>query len=103
MTRPYLGEQNYQIEGTLSTAGTAELLGTFDMDVTFILITYASLACFIGKTEAVLASAGDGSADGRIYIPAAGSNLLLPWSGDDVYFINATAAETPALYIVGIV
>lgn len=104
--RPYLGEQNYPAEDTLDTAGTAQLVGTthtFEADVTFLLITYASLACFIAKTVAPLGSAADGDADDRIYIPASGSNILIPWSGDDVYFVNVTAAETPSIYLVGIV
>lgn len=104
--RPYLGESNYPVEDTIAVADTAQILGTgntFDLGVAFILITFASLACYIGKTSAVLASAADGGQDERIYIPASGSNILIPWEGQDVYFVNATATETPTLYVIGIV
>lgn len=103
--RDYLGEQTYPCEDTLLLAGTGQIIGTthtFSASVRFIIVNYTTHAIFIGKTAAVLASAADGTADGRHYVPAGGYNIVIPWTGKDVFFVNAVGGETPTTYVTGI-
>lgn len=95
----------YPCVDTLDAADTAELVGagnTFAAAVRAILISYVDKACYIAKTSGALSTAANGDLDDRIYLPGGSEGIVLPWSGRDVYFLNAVAAETPILFVVGL-
>ena len=92
---------------TIAVANTAQLVAagaettTFGSHCRYIIVTHASGACWIAKSTATAAATAGGAIDDRIYIPAGCSGLVLPWSGEDVAFVNAVAAQTPSIYVVG--
>jgi len=98
----------WPVENTLSVASTAEIMGagapedTFPLTAKFLEIGYVDKDCFIGPTEASLATAADGSQGGRIFIKAESGGRVIPWNSREVWFINATGSETPTLYINGL-
>jgi hypothetical protein len=98
---------NYPNNDTLATAGTAQLVAagaettTFAVDVRFVTITYVDKDVWLAKTSAKAGTAAGGAADDRLLIKAGTTGLTLPWSGRDVYFVNATTGETPAIYLFG--
>lgn len=91
---------------TLSVTNTAQLVGsgthTFASAPNWIMVTYASKACWLAETAAKVVAAADGTDNSRIYVPEGASGLVFRWDGADVYFVNATGSETPSLYLVGI-
>ncbi len=90
---------------TLDAADTAELVGsgnTFAEAVRAIMVSYVSKATYIAKTAVAAAAAADGSLDDRIYLPEGSEGIVIPWSGRDVYFLNAVAAETPIIFVLGL-
>ena len=95
----------WPVEDTIGVANTAQLVGTtntFDIKVKFIEIGYCDLDCFIAPTEAALASAADGGEGERIFVKAETGGRIIPWDDSkDVYFVNATAGETPTIYLNG--
>lgn len=90
---------------TLATAGTAQRVGagttTFGGEVTDLLISYVTHAVYIAKTLALAGAAAAGGADSRIYIPAGTQNFSIPWSGRDVFFVNAVTGELPQIFVTG--
>jgi hypothetical protein len=98
---------NYPNNDTLTTAGTAQLVAagaettTFAVDVRFVTITYVDKDVWLAKTSAKCSATAGGAADDRQFVKAGTTGLTVPWSGKDVYFVNATTGETPALYLFG--
>ena len=90
---------------TIAVANTAQLVAagaettTFASQVRYIIVTYASGACWIAKNATEAAATAGGAIDDRIYIPSGATGLVFPWSGTDVAFLNATAGETPSIYL----
>ena len=110
------------VEGTLAGADTADLLNnkqftgfefgqlddadktppefhTFRHDVSDIQII-SDLECFVSPVTGKVDAAGTGEPDDRIFIPAS-TLLVFSWHGRDLFFINAQAAETPAVKVTG--
>ncbi len=110
------------VEGILGVAGTPELLNnkqftgfefsqpddvdksppefhTFRHDVSDIQII-SDLECFVSPITGKVGVAGTGEPDDRIFIPA-GTLLVFSWHGRDLFFVNAQAAETPAVKVTG--
>lgn len=101
------GGDLYANNDTIASADTAQLLAagaettTFAAKVRFIMVTYASGACWIAKNTTEAGTTAAGGRDDRVYIAEGTVGLILPWSGQDVAFINAVASATPSLYVVG--
>lgn len=101
------GGSNYPNKDTLSAAGTGQIVTagpettTFAVPVHFITVTHVDKDCFIAKTKAKVEATSGGAADDRIFIRADTRGLVFPWSGTDVFFLNAVALETPTIYVVG--
>ena len=92
---------------TIAGAGVAQLVAagaettTFASQVRYIIVTYASGACWIAKDATEAAATAGGAVDDRIYIPSGATGLVFPWSGTDVAFVNAVGGETPSIYVAG--
>jgi hypothetical protein len=106
------GGRLYANYDTIASANTAQLLAqgaestTFtptspEKQVRYIMVTACDAAALLAKTAALIAATPDGSEDAAVYVPANCSGLVLPWSGKDVYFVNAVAGETPTVAVVG--
>ena len=110
------GGKLYANNDTIAVANTAQLLAagaetnTFNVldpntgkatGIRWLGIMYASGDCWISKTEAGAAATAGGDEDDRIFIAATTAGLSIPWSGADVYFLNAVTGETPSIYVIG--
>ena len=88
-------------ENTLSVSGTAEEISLQGV-VSHIEIGDVDKDTFIAKTEAELASAADGTADGRIFVRTGTIGRLIPWEASSVFMVNVTGGEKPTLYGIGL-
>ena len=110
------GGDCYANSDTIAVANTAQLCAqgaeatTFAVTdeftdkatgVRWIEIVHASTACYVAKDSTKIAATEGGALNDRIYIAAGTTGLVLPWSGLDVYFVNAVAGETPLLSVIG--
>jgi len=92
---------------TIGATNVAQLVAagaetsTFAGMVRFILVTSVTHAVWIAKDATAIAAAAGGAISDRVYLPAGSTGIVLPWSGDDVWFVNATAGESPSIYVVG--
>lgn len=101
-----MSKRTYSNEDTLASAGTSQRLdsaggtSTFDESVDQIMVT-SSHDAFIAKTSSEINTQGSGGRDDRAYIEA-NKPTVLPWSGSDIFFLNANSAETPTVYVTGV-
>jgi len=71
--------------------------------VSFVKIGYASKACYIARTKALVEATPDGEQQGRIYVPEGASGQTYSWGHEDVFFMPYTNGETPFLAVEGYV
>ena len=69
--------------------------------VRWILITHSTGDIWIAKDATEAGTTAAGGVNDRVFIPSGCVGLVLPWSGLDVYFVNAVNGEYPSLYVVG--
>ena len=93
---------------TIASSNTSQILkkgseaNTFARPVRLLLVLHASQDAYIAKTSAEVDLDEDGGNDCRIFIPADVAPFAIPWTGQDVYFLNAVDTETPMMSVVGI-
>lgn len=98
----------YSNYDTLAVAGTNQRLAagaetsTFTTRVTTLRILHVSHDCYIAKTAALVVAAPGGAEDGRILIQADQHMVDIPWFSNDVFFLNAVAAQTPTIGVIGL-
>ncbi|MBW3545142.1 MAG: hypothetical protein KY428_05995 [Bacteroidetes bacterium] len=97
----------YTNTDTLALTGTAQLLAegsetaSFAAPVKELLITRANLDCYIATTAAAAGAVSSGAEYGRIFIPSGSIKMRIPWTGQNVYFVNVNATETPNIHVIG--
>ena len=107
MSKGITGARNYANQDKIASSNTAQLLAlgaetsTFATPVAFLTITYTDKACYVAKDATNAAAVAGGAVDDRIYVAEGTIGLTLPWTGANVYFVNAVAGETPTTYVVG--
>lgn len=98
---------NYPNNDTLSSAATGQRVAagaettTFAVPVRYITVTYVTHDSWIAKTKAEAEATAGGAKDDRIFVKAGTTGIVFPWTGQDVFFVNAVPSETPTLYVVG--
>lgn len=97
----------YSNRTTLTTSGTPQLVSSGGMTSSFsgnvidLTIQHVDKACYISKTIDQLYLSGSGWSDGRMFVPSGIVGLTIPWSGKNVYMVNAVSGETPTIHVTG--
>jgi len=103
-----MNSRYYSNYDTLAVAATPQRLAagaestTFKARVGKIIILSVSHDAYIAKTSALVSAAAGGDEDDRILIQANQHMVEIPWFSNDVFFLNAQAAETPTISVIGI-
>jgi len=100
--QPRGGTAAYQSELVVAVAGTAVGSDTHFTTAPAYLSVRASLDCFIAKTSAGTATAGDGTTTAaRVFVGANERRDELPWGSRGLWVLNANSAELPKVRTEG--